>query len=55
MSSVLELDAVQGVPDRGDVAEVLAAGEGDQGAFGQMRGGLAVLAGAQVVACVDGG
>ena len=43
------------LPDGGDVAEVLAAGEGDQGAFGQMRGGLAVFTGAQVVAGVDGG
>ena len=34
---VLDLDAVQRAPDGGDVAEVLAAGEGDQGAFGQMR------------------
>ena len=42
-------------PDGGDVAEVLAAGEGDQGAFGQMRGGRAVFTGAQVVAGIDGG
>ena len=33
----------------------LPAGEGDQGAFGKMRGGLAVFTGAQVVAGVDGG
>ena len=50
---VLELDAVERAPDGGDVAEVLAAGEADQGAFGQMRGGFAVFTGAQVVAGVD--
>ena len=33
----------------------LPPGEGDQGAFGQMRGGLAVFTGAEVVAGVDGG
>ena len=43
------------MPDGGDVVEVLAAGEGDQGALGQMRAGLTVLAGAQVVAGVDRG
>ena len=52
---VLDLDAVEGAPDRGDVGKVLAAGEGDQGALGQMRGGLAVFTGAEVVAGVDGG
>ena len=52
---VLDLDTVQRAPDGGDVVEVLAAGEGDQGALGQMCGGLAVLAGAEVVAGVDGG
>ena len=52
---VLDLDAVQRAPDGGDVVEVLADGEGDQGALGQMRGGLAVLAGAEVVAGIDGG
>ena len=52
---VLDLDTVQRAPDGGDVVEVLAAGEGDQGALGQMCGGLTVLAGAEVVAGVDGG
>ena len=50
---VLDLDTVQRAPDGGDVGKVLAAGEGDQGAFGQMRGGLAVFTGAQIVAGVD--
>ena len=45
----------RGVPDSGDVAEILATGEGDQGAFGQMRGGLAVFTSTEVVAGVDGG
>ena len=52
---VLDLDAVQGAPDGGDVAEVLATGEGDQSTFGKMGGGLAVFTGAQVVAGVYGG
>ena len=52
---MLGLDAVEGFADGACVGDVLTAGDCDQGAVGQMRLGLAVLAGAEEVASVDGG
>ena len=49
------LRLVELLPDGVGIADVLAAGEGDEGALGQMRAGLFILAGADEVAGVDGG
>ena len=48
------LDAIEGAPDGADVLGLLAAGDGDEGSVGEVGAGLAVLAGADEVACVDG-
>jgi len=52
---VLRPRPVERGPDGGGVRDVLPAGDGDQGALGQVRTGLALLAGAAKVAGVDGG
>ena len=46
---VLRPRAVERGPDGGAVRDLLAAGDGDQGALRQVRAGLAVLAGAAEV------
>ena len=46
---------VEAPADRGRVADVLAAGDGDEGTLRQVGLGLAVVAGAHEVAGVDGG
>ena len=43
------------IEDGAGIADVLAAGDGDEGSLGQVRLGLAILARAQEVPCVDGG
>ena len=52
---ILGAGLVEPGDDGGGVLHVLAAGDGDEGAAGQVRFGLAVLAGADEVAGVDGG
>ena len=53
--AVLLARAVERAPDGVGICDGLAAGDGDEGAVGQVRLGLAVLAGAPEVAGVDGG
>ncbi len=52
---ILGADLVEALNDRRRVGDVLAAGAGDEGALRQVGLGLAVLAGADEVAGVDGG
>ena len=49
MSSYFALGLVEFLPDGVGIADVLAAGKGDQGSLGQMRAGLFILAGADEV------
>ena len=52
---VLRLRLVEAADDGAGVGDGLAAGDGDQGAAGQVRAGLAILLRPDVVAGVDGG
>ena len=53
--AVLRARHVERAPDRVGIGDGLAAGDGDEGALGQVRPRLEVLACAAEVACVDGG
>ena len=52
---VLGADLVEALEDVGRIVHVLATGDGDEGSFGQVGLGLAVLACADEVTGVDGG
>ena len=52
---ILGTGLVESIEDGAGIADVLAAGDGDEGSLGQVRLGLAILARAQEVPCVDGG